>query len=164
MHFRIEHTFTGISLADYEKLHFDEAFNIALCEAVKLSRQLVSLDDDGTTLKRVVRVGPDREVPKPVQKVLKSDRIEYEERVTYKWGTMEGSWETIPSVLASKVVTKGRLGFREVSGGVLRWSEGDIQVKVLGVGGVIERFIVADVEKSYDQAAAFTQRYINEQA
>jgi hypothetical protein len=39
--------------------------------------------------------------------------------------------------------------------------EGDVKVKLLGVGTLIERFIVADVERSYEQAAAFTQRWID---
>ena len=32
MHFRVEHHYEGISLAEYESLHFDEPFNVALCE------------------------------------------------------------------------------------------------------------------------------------
>ena len=38
MKFHADHEFTGITLAEYERLHFDEEFNIALCKAVKLAR------------------------------------------------------------------------------------------------------------------------------
>ncbi len=164
MKFRVEHTFTGISLDDYEKLHFDEEFNIALCKAVKLSRDVVKIDNTDERFERRVKVGPDREIPKPLKKILKADRIEYEEHLNYKWGSFEGTWETIPSVLKNKVETKGRMGFKAVGNGVQRWSEGEIKVKIMGVGGVAEKFIVSDVEKSYDDAAAFTQKWITEHA
>ncbi len=95
---------------------------------------------------------------------MKADRIEYEEHLNYKWGSFEGTWETIPSVLKNKVETKGRMGFKAVGNGVQRWSEGEIKVKIMGVGGVAEKFIVSDVEKSYDDAAAFTQKWITEHA
>ena len=111
-----------------------------------------------------MRVGPDREIPGPLKNILKADRIEYEEHIQYRWGSYAGTWETIPSVLTNKVETKGRLGFKEVAGGVQRWSEGEIKVKILGVGGVAEKFIVSDVEKSYDDAAAFTQQWITTHA
>ncbi len=164
MKFRVEHTFTGISLEDYEKLHFDEEFNIALCKAVKLSREVVKLENTDERFERRVKVGPDREIPKAVKKVLKADRIEYEEHLVYHWGTYKGTWETTPSVLANKVETKGTMGFTKVATGVKRWSEGEIKVKILGVGGVAEKFIVSDVEKSYDDAAKFTQKWITEHA
>ncbi|MCP4500796.1 MAG: DUF2505 family protein [Deltaproteobacteria bacterium] len=162
MKFRIEDTFKNITLEEYEKLHFDEEFNIAMCKAVKLSRDLKKVDDDGTTFHRAVLVGPDRVMPAAMKKVVKVDRIEYEERIDYKWGSYEARWETIPNIMPNKVTTNGKLGFKEVPGGVLRWSEGEIKVKILGVGGMVEKFIVADVEKSYVDAANFTQRWIDD--
>jgi len=160
--FRIEHTFKNITIDDYEKLHFDEEFNIAMCEAVKLSRDVQKIDDDGKKFHRAVKVGPDREIPAAMKKVVKVDRIEYEERIDYTWGSYAGTWETIPNIMPSKVITKGKLGFKEVAGGVQRWSEGEIKVKILGVGSMVEKFIVADVEKSYEEAARFTQQWIND--
>ncbi len=161
-HFRVEHVFRGISLAEYEQLYFDETFNQALCDAVKLTRDVQKIDRTDARIHRVVKVGPDREIPKPVQKVLKTDRLDYEEHLRYDFGSFKGTWETIPSVLASKVDTKGTFSFADASGGVRRVVEGDIKVKVLGIGGVIEKFIVADVEKSYQDAARFTQKWIDE--
>ena len=75
MDFRVEHTFRDISLADYETLYWDEEFNIALCENVKLERDLRDRTMTGNRLHREVLVTPDREIPKPVQKILKADRI-----------------------------------------------------------------------------------------
>ena len=162
MHFKVQHTFRGITLPEYEQLYFDEDFNIALCSTVKLARTVVSIDRSDTAIKRVVKVGPDREVPKPVAKVLKADRIEYTEHLDYTFGSGRGTWKTVPDIMASKVDTRGTFQFKETDGGVLRIVDGDIKVKILGVGGVVEKFIVSDVEKSYQDAARFTQQWIDQ--
>ena len=162
MRFKVEHVFRNISLTEYEQLYFDEAFNEALCAAVKLARSVVSLERDDTSIKRVVKVGPDRELPGPVAKVLKSDRIEYEEHLEYTFGTYHGTWETIPSLMSNKVDTRGTFSFAEKGSDVRRVVEGAITVKILGVGGLIEKFIVADVERSYNDAARVTQTWIDE--
>ena len=160
MKFRVQHTFQKITLADYEKLYFDEEFNQGLCKAVKLSRDIIKLQSDEREYQRVVKVGPDRQLPKPMAKVLKTDRLFYEEHLNYTWGSMSGQWRTIPMVLANKVSSEGTFAFEEVGSGVLRTVEGDISVNVLGVGSVIEKYIVEDVKRSYDEAASFTQSWI----
>lgn len=162
MKFKTEHTFTGISLADYEKLYFDEDFQVALCQAVKLARKLDKREDDGKTLQRVVTVGPDREIPAPVAKVLGASRIEYAEHVDYTWGSFKGTWKTISSIMTDKVDARGTFSFRETPQGVVRTMEGEVKVKIFGLGGVVEKFIGADIEKSYQQAAEFTQKWIDE--
>lgn len=162
MKFRTEATFRGINLKDFEALYFNEDFNQAMCERVNLSRTVVKLERDDEKLHRILRIGPDRELPGPVKKVLRTERLEYEERLQYRWGSYEAQWETIPSVMASKVDARGRILFQEAKDGVLRVSEGEINVKLLGVGGMIEKLVVADVEKSFKDAADFTQKWIDE--
>lgn len=161
MNFRAEHRFLGISLADYEKLYFDETFNEALCKAVSLDRTLESMAEKDGTLERAVRVGPDREVPKPVAKIIGANRIEYTEYLEYTFGSYRGTWHTVSSIMSDKVDTRGTFGFQELPDGVLRWIEGEIKVRVFGVGRVVEKFIVADIERSYERAAEFTQRWID---
>lgn len=162
MKFRTEATFRGINLKDFEALYFNEDFNQAMCERVNLSRTVVKLERDDEKLHRILRIGPDRELPGPVKKVLRTERLEYEERLQYRWGSYEAQWETIPSVMASKVDARGRILFQDAKDGVLRVSEGEINVKLLGVGGMIEKLVVADVEKSFKDAADFTQKWIDE--
>lgn len=165
MKFKVEHAFSGISLADYEKLYFDEDFNVALCKAVELDRELIEREQKGSHLRRVVRVAPrGREIPGPVAKVLGADRIEYTEHLDYDFGTYRGTWKTISSVLPDKVESGGTFAFQAAGDGVKRILEGEVKVKIFGVGGMIERFIVADVEKSYDQAAGFTRDWLAKRA
>lgn len=160
MKFRAAHIIHDVSLADYEQLYFDEAFSIALCKTVQLRRQLISRQLDGSRLQRVVCVGPQREIPAPVAKVLGAERIEYTEHIDYSFGSFAGRWHTVSSVMPDKVQSFGSFSFAAQGAHVLRVVEGEINVKVFGLGKIIERFIVADVEKSYAQAAAYTNTYL----
>ncbi|MFZ9888748.1 MAG: hypothetical protein ACO3JL_14710 [Myxococcota bacterium] len=137
MKFRTETRIPGVTQQELEQLYFDEEFNVAMCKAVKLARTVVKLERDDVQLTRVLRVGPERELPAPMKKALGSDRLEYEERLTYRWGSFEAHWETIPSVLPNKVESRGRILFQGVPGGVLRVAEGELNVKVFGIGGVV---------------------------
>lgn len=162
MKFSAAHTFTGITLEEYEQLHFSEEFQIALCQAVKLARRLDKRDDDGKHLSRIVAVGPDRDIPPAAQKILKADRIEYAEHLEYDWGTYKGTWKTISSIMTDKVDAHGTFAFKAVANGVERSVEGEVAVKLFGVGAIIEKFVVADIKKSYTEAGEFTQKWINE--
>lgn len=162
MKFKCDHRFRNITLAQYEALYFDEAFNEALCKSVNLQRTVLKLDRSPQRIHREVKVSPDRDVPAPVAKIIGSSKLEYTEHVDYTFGSFHGTWVTISSVLTDKVDTRGTMAFSADGTGVRRVIDGDINVKIFAVGGIIEKFIVADVEKSFENAAAFTQKWIDD--
>lgn len=160
MKFRAEATFTDIPQAKYEELYFDNEFNDEMCKAVRLERTLLKLEKTGNVLVRHTRVAPiGREIPTPVAKAIGASRIEYVEELTYDFEKHSGVWQTISSVLPDKVETKGTLTIKANGAGCTRISEGEVTVKVFGVGGLIEKVIIGDVEKSYEDAARFTRGY-----
>ena len=63
--------------------------------------------------------------------------------------------------MTDKITSSGTFSFRADGNGVVRRVDGDVKVAIFGVGGLVERGIIADVEKSYAQAAEFTQRWID---
>lgn len=162
MNFHVEHRFRGIAVADYEKLYFDEAFNEALCKTLKLDRQLVKRELEGQKLHREVRVRPDRELPAPAAKVIGSAKIEYVEHCDYVMGSNRGIWKTISGIMPDKIHSNGTFSFRQDGDGVVRRVEGEVKVGInFVINGLVEKGIIADVEKSYKQAAEFTQRWID---
>jgi hypothetical protein len=160
MKLRAVHDFMGLTLESYETLYFSEDFNKGLCESVALERTLNKLEDDGKLIERVVTVCPDRTIPAPLAKVLKTDKIEYQEILTYHRGKFIGQWKTVPPFMSEKFLASGEFRFEAIDGGVRRIMEGDITVKIFGVGGLAEKVIVSEVEASYDRAAEFTRDYL----
>ncbi|HEY2511332.1 MAG TPA: DUF2505 family protein [Polyangiaceae bacterium] len=160
MKFAVDHDFQGISPADYEALYFDEPFAIALCEKVKLGRTLLRLDRTEGRLVRHVRCEPVRDIPGPIAKLLGDKRFSYVEELEFELGKLHGRWRVVPNIATDKVDAKGTLEFRAIPGGVKRLVAGEIKVSVFGIGGLVEKFVVAEVEKSYADAAVFTRDYL----
>jgi hypothetical protein len=164
MNFDVQHSFAGITAADYERLYVDETFNAELCAYLKLDRELLLLKEDQGQVERQVRVTPDREIPAPAAKVMGSSRISYVETLTYTLGSGRGQWSTASSVLPDKIESFGNLAITQVGNAVVRRVTGQITVRIFGLGKVVERFIVADVVRSYAEAARFTEAYVQRSA
>jgi hypothetical protein len=160
MKFRVEHLYEGVTFPEYEQIHFDEGFNTELSESVKLGRTLLKLDRTAERIVRHVKIEPAREIPGPVAKLLGGNKFSYVEELEYEIGKGRGRWRTITSVLTDKIDSQGTLELVSAPGGVKRVVAGEIKVGIFGVGGIVEKFVVSDVEKSYDAAAAFTREYL----
>jgi len=160
--FKVEHLFKNVTIQAYEQLYFDEKFNISLCQAVNLERELVHRNIENNILQRSTKVRPKRTLPRPVAAVMGTAKIEYTENISYALGSHQGTWQTISGVLSDKIESKGTVQFIDRPDGVIRIIEGEIRVKIFGVGSMVEKLIVADVEKSYAEAASFTQKWLDE--
>lgn len=162
MKFVAEHAFEAVSLPAFERLFFDEAFNEAMCKQVAIERELRSREVLGQRLVREVMVYPERQVPGPIAKLIGNTKIGYSEALEYTFGDYRGTFRCTPTAMADRVTTEGIITLEARGNSVVRRVTGEVKVRVFGVGGVIERFIVADVEKSYEDAAKFTVRYLQE--
>ncbi len=159
MKFLIEHTYAGIAPAAYAALHFDESFSIALGDALGLGRTLLRLDRAGTRIVRHVRCTPRRDAGSEAAQVL-DDKAAFVEELDYDLAAGRGTWRTIPSVFADRVVNRGTLELAAAPGGTRRIVRGEVTVRLFGLGGLVERKIVAEIEKSYAGAAAFTAAWL----
>ena len=161
MHFCVEHMISGVDITAFEKLFFAENFNIALCEHLQMYRQLQDLQENNGVLTRAVRVTPQRAVPAILRKVLKNQPLTYTEFIEYRHGSLQGTYRIETMLLSDKISSAGLFAFEPRAQGILRRVAGDVVVNIFGVGSLIERFVVADVEQSYALAAAFTQTWID---
>lgn len=164
MKFRVEHTYDGVTFPEYEAIHFDEVFNTALSESVKLGRSVLKLERTPERIVRHVKIEPAREIPGPVAKLLGGNKFSYVEELEYELGKGRGTWRTITSVLTDKIDSRGTLELVAAGSSVKRVVSGDIKVGIFGVGGIVEKFVVSDVEKSYDAAAAFTREWLKKRS
>jgi hypothetical protein len=157
--FVIEHTYDRITPAEYEVLHFDETFSAALGEALGLGRTLVRLDRTPERIVRHIRCVPKRDPKDPAAQVL-DDKASFVEELEYEVGRFRGQWRTIPSMMPDRVTTTGTIELEAVPGGTKRIVRGEVRVAIFAIGRIVERFIVAEIVKSYAGAARFTADWL----
>ena len=161
MDFKVEHRFDAVSIDDYADLHFDEAFNRAMCADVGFARTLIKKYVADGKLHTEATIQPDKAIPAPVAKILGVDRMTHREVIEYDIGSYEGTWRIEPGMFADTFIIGGGFRFEALSdSSVSRVYWGDFQVKLRGVGGWMEKMIVSEVQRSYDSAVGFIQDYI----
>jgi hypothetical protein len=156
----IEHLIEGVGQADYEALYFDEPFNVALGEALGLGRQLLRLDRAADRIVRHVCCEPQRDPDSPAGQAFGTSRASFIEELDYDLRAHRGTWRTIPNMIPDRVSNTGTLEIVEAPRGVRRIVRGEVKVKLFGFGGLVERMVVAEIEKSYAGAAAFTTNWL----
>jgi hypothetical protein len=162
MKYVIEHTFEGLSLTEFETLFFDEKFNVALGESLRLGRTLVRLDRGPDRIVRHLRCEPKREPGSASAKFFGDKRAGWDEELEYEVGKFHGRWKTIPSLLADKISTSGTIEFAPAPNGVRRIVKGEVTVSIFGVGRQLEKAAVAGIEKGYAAGADFTASWVRE--
>ena len=149
----------------YWELFFDDPFTERLvidglgCDFCEISDQRGDLE---TSYARTVRSGNRIDAPGPVRKVV-GDRITFRESGTWSAGT--GRWvfriEPEAAALAGKVGIEGSLRLEpRGEGSIERICDVDIAVRIRGIGGLIEKFIVHHTRQSQDRTADFTRDWL----
>src|SRR5262245_13305239 len=162
---RIEHVFNCSAETFWEKVFFDEEYNRRLFKEelrFPVWREL-KREDRGGELYRVVEVVPHvGELPGPLKAVV-GEGIGYEEHGTLDKKTHRYKVEVKPNKMADKVFVKLEM-FTEPMGDkqCKRIVNVSVTAKVFGIGGMIEKRMISDLEKSYGKSARFTNTYVAE--
>ena len=162
---RIVHTYNVNEDTFWDKLFFDEDYNRRLyLEALKFHDWKVTKHEDmGDQVHRSIDVVPRLgELPGPMKKVL-GDNIRYTESGVLDKAARRYKITIVPSALAGKLLVSGELYTEPVDDKhCRRVFETTVEVKVFGLGGMMEKRFVADIEKSYAVGAKFTNQYATE--
>jgi hypothetical protein len=162
---RIEHVYNCSEDTFWNQIFFDEEYNRRLfAERLKFPVwKEIRREDRGNELFRVVEVVPRLgEMPAPLKKVV-GDNVRYEEHGTYDKQSRRYRIKVIPNKLADKVSVEGDLYTEPVGDGKCkRIFAGKVVAKIFGVGGLLEKRLAGDLEKSYEIGARFTNDYISE--
>lgn len=161
---RIEHTFE-CSEESFWKLFLEDDYNRAMfVDYMKFPRwEVVESQDEGNVVKRTVEVEPYvADLPPAIKKVV-GDTIRYREQGKLDKNENRYAVHIVPARMADKINVEGEQ-FTESLGEnqCKRVFVADINVKVFGVGNLIEKRIAADLTRSYDLGAKFTHRYLKE--
>jgi hypothetical protein len=144
----------------FEALFFDEAFNVALGEALKMGRKLLRLDHGSNRIVRHVYYEPVRDPDSPADRAFGRSRAGFTEELDYDLVRHEGTWRTIPNVFTDRVRNQGTIELVETTEGVRRSVRAEVTVSLFGFGRLVERMIVAEIVKSYASTTAFTNEWL----
>ena len=115
---------------------------------------------DGDRMTRRCRITPRQDAPAPVQKLL-GGQFSYIEEGSFDKKTQRYRFKIVPSSLADKLRIDGEMRSEPMGPGKMkRVAEINIEVKIFGLGGMVEGFVSRSMQDSYAQAAAFTNRWI----
>ncbi len=161
---RIEHTLE-CSEDTFWQLFLDEKYNQALFSGYlkfPLWRVASSVDGD-KELKRVIEVEPYvADLPATIKKVV-GDNIRYREEGRLDKEKRRYYVEVVPARMADKIFVKGEQYTEPAPGGFTkRIFLAEITVKIFGLGGLMEKRVAADLQRSYELGAKFTNRYVKE--
>ncbi|MBM4362647.1 MAG: DUF2505 family protein [Deltaproteobacteria bacterium] len=124
---------------------------------------LVSLDEKPDRIERVSDVVPKLgDLPGPLKKLAEGG-AGYRERATFDRATRRMKTAIEPQSLRDKLFISGVQWTEALGPGrCRRVYDLKVEAKVFGLGSLIEGRITADVQKSYDQAAVFTARWLTD--
>jgi hypothetical protein len=164
-HFTIRHTFDVDVDTFWNEVFFDADFNRKLyLEALGFKTYDVveeKKDPDGT-VHRKVRQTPRSDAPAVVKKLV-GDEISYVEEGRFDPTKKRWSYTITPSKLPDKIKIGGEFWVEpKGEGKIERLCTVDLSVKIFGVGGAVESFIEKQTKDSYDKAALFTRKFIEE--
>jgi hypothetical protein len=160
----IEHVFAGVDCDAYERLYFDEPFNEALGRLLQLGRTVLRFERTPDRIVRHVCFDAVHEPESPTAQAFGSSRASFVEELEYDVRARRATYRTIPSKFADRMTSTGTIELSSAAGGVRRTVRGEVKVSLFGFGRLVERMIVAEIEKSYAATSKFTTEWIAQHA
>lgn len=161
--FRVEHTFNCSEETFWSKIFFDPAYNSSLfSKRLKFSHwQETKREESPDKIVRVIEASPPMGDVPAALKSLVGDGVRYEERGVFERASKRYTVDVVPNRLADKIQVRIQITTQAAGPDrVIRRVNGTVQAKIFGVGGILEKKLIADLEKSYSKSAEFTNQWI----
>ena len=162
---RIEHRFDCSVNTFWERIFFDEEFNRAmyLGHLQFQDWKVVEQRETEAEIIRVVNVTPKvGELPGAIKSLI-GGTLTYQEQGTYSKGNRRYRVNVVSSALADKISVTGDTWAEELTPTQCkRIFAARVSAKIFGVGGIIEKRIIADLQLSYNAGAVFTADYLKQ--
>lgn len=160
MKFRVVHE-VNVPADKYWQYLMDPELEAAVAKALNLAVwQVYDAGDQGGRFVRKVHVVPDVVLPGPLKKLV-GESIGYTQTdMVPKTGT-QYEWTAVPDALADKASMTGTFAIEPAGEGRARRTiAGEVNVKIFAIGGMVEKFVVDELEKNYLKAAREQERWI----
>jgi len=139
---------------DYNQQLFGQALGFPHFEQLEFQ-------ETETEIRRVVSATPSvGELPRALKKLV-GDGITYTERGVFDKRTKRFSIDVISSKLPDRITVRGTIYTEPVSAArSRRVFDGTVEARIFGVGGLLEKRLIADLEARYADSARFTNQYV----
>lgn len=162
---RVDHTLECSEDVFWDRVFLDDEYNRGLfVQYLKFTswRELKSETRDGLLYRVVEAVPPVGEVPAALKAVI-GQGAGYEERGVLDRQKKTYKIQVVPNRLADKIDVKLEFTTSPAGEGKCRRSvRGTISAKIPLVGGILEKKLLADLEKSYAKSVDYTNRFVKE--
>lgn len=161
MQFSLEHRFDIDRETYMAEVYFNKEMGRQMDQALGLgSKELIEEVDDEAIYKRVNMVRPQRDLPRALRKVLGDKGLGFFETTIHYKGEFRLEWKMKTEMMPDRIFGGGEILILDDNGATIRRVSGEINAKIFGVGGMIEKTSVENVRESYDKAAAITSQWI----
>jgi hypothetical protein len=164
---RIEHTFDCDEDTFWKEIFFGEEFNRRMyLDRLKFKQWEVSeFRETESSIDRTVNVTPKvDELPSAIKSLI-GDNLGYREVGKFDKNRKRYALKVVPSVMADKIDVHGETWVEPLGPArCRRIFEVHITAKIFGVGSIIEKRILADLQLSYNAGATFTAEYLKQRA
>jgi hypothetical protein len=165
-HVRIAHRFDCDERTFWDRIFFDEAFNrdMYLHHLQFQNWQVIEQKETDAAILRTVTVTPKvGDLPGAIKSLI-GDNLSYREVGVFDKQKRRYKVNVVPNVLADKLAVVAETWVEAIGANQCnRIFEADVTVKVFGVGGIIEKRVIADLQLSYNAGAVFTVEYLKRQ-
>ena len=103
-----------------------------------------------------------RELPAPMRRAIRADRLVYHLEEIRNHATHSLQWRVVPAAMSDKVRAEGSYRLIATPSGCERLVKGEVRVAIPLIGGKIESGIGKELESGYDKAAELTRRWLQE--
>jgi Protein of unknown function (DUF2505) len=161
----VEHVFHCNQDTFWQKVFLDDEYNRRMfLDHLHFSVwKVLSQNEQGGQVRRVIQAAPPLgDVPDLLRPVIGSS-AEYEEHGTLDRDARHYQVKVVPGRLADRIRIELEMTTRpEGPDRCRRIVQGEVRAKIFGVGGLLEKKLVSDLTKSYENSAAFTNQFLAE--
>jgi len=161
----VDHTLECSEDVFWDRVFLDEGYNRTLfVQNLKFTswREAKRETKDGLLHRVVEAVPPIGEVPAALKAVI-GQGAGYEERGVLDRAKKTYRIEVVPNRMADKIEVRLELSTLPVADNrCRRLVRGTVSAKIFAVGGLLEKKLVSDLEKSYAKSVDITNRFIRD--
>jgi hypothetical protein len=162
MKFNVELFAKGATFERVQTLYFSPDFDAAVAQAANLVERKQTertKNPDGTERTRI-RIVPHLNLPAPLLKLAGGRTIHYDEITVFDPKARRATL-SIRSIAGRAIQVNGTVDFIEEPGGVRLRFNGEALVKIFGLGSMIERYLVSEVQARYAKVEPVLQRFVD---